>query len=136
MFFLLRMAFWLSLAFMLLPNGGSKHSADVPTAASQAASATVADARQFCTRHADACAIGSQAATTFGERAQAGVRMVYDFINERAAPRETGSIPTRAAKPTPAAPSHAKPSQDTLNAVDTVPAWRGPRPDARNKHGA
>ncbi len=142
MFFLLRMAFWLSLAFVLVPSGGSKQSAAVPSAnvgaseAVSAASATYSDLRQFCTRHAEACAIGSQAATAFGQRAQAGAKLVYDFIDEHAAPRDTGSIATKPTRPTPAARSRAKSPQDTLSATDLVPAWRGPRRDAHNKHGA
>ena len=90
--------------------------------------------RQFCTRQPDACAAGSQAALAFGQRAQAGARMVYDFFNERAAPRETGSIAAKPTKPAPAKPAAAK-SQDTLTAVDLAPAWHGPRRDAHTKPG-
>jgi hypothetical protein len=137
MFFLLRMAFWLSVVLVLLPSGGSQRTASAPSAelgpieAVSAASATVSDMRQFCTRQPEACAVGSQAAVAFGQRAQAGARMVYDFISERAAPRETGSVATKATRP--AAP--AAKSQDTLTAADLVPAWRGPRREAHNKHG-
>jgi hypothetical protein len=62
--------------------------------------------------------------------------MVYDFISERGAPRETGSVTT---KPTRQVASQATPaakSQDTLTAADLVPAWRGPRRDSHNKNGA
>ncbi len=142
MFFLLRMTFWLSLAFMLLPSGGSKQTATTTSAnvgasaAVPAAPATHSDLWQFCNRHADACAIGSQAATAFGQRAQAGAKMVHDFIDERMAPRELGAIATKSTRPTPAAPSRTTPSQNTLSAADLVPAWRSPRRDAHNKHGA
>ena len=142
MFFLLRMAFWLSVVLVLLPSGGSQqHTATAPSAelgameTISAASATVSDMRQFCTRQPEACAIGSQAAAAIGQRAQAGAKMVYDFISERAAPRETGSVTTRprqlAAQAAPAARS-----QDTLTAADLVPAWRGPRRETHNKPGA
>ena len=150
MFFLLRMAFWLSLAFVLLPSGGSKQRAAVPSSevtasdALSSATGTVADMRQFCTRHADACAIGSRAAITLGQRAQAGVKMVSYFINERAASHAVGSTAIKPAKP--AAPAHAKSSQDkssqdkssqdTLGAADLAPGWRGPAREARDKHGA
>src|SRR5215472_7838111 len=113
MFFLLRMTFWISLVLMLLPSGG-KQDAAVPSAgtgaieAVSAASATVADMRQFCTRQPDACTAGSQAAIAFGQRAQAGAKMVYDFISERAAPQETGSIAAKPARPAPAKPANAK----------------------------
>jgi hypothetical protein len=139
MFFLLRMAFWLSVVLILLPSGGSQRTASAPSAelgaieAVSAASATVSDMRQFCTRQPEACAAGSQAAVARGQRAQAGARMVYDFISERAAPRETGSVTTTKSV-RPAAP--AAKSQDTLTAADLVPAWRGPRRESHNKHGA
>lgn len=146
MFFLLRMAFWLSLAFLLLPSGGSKQRAALPSAevtagdALSSATGSVTDMRQFCTRHADACAIGTRAAIAFGQRAQAGVKIVSDFIhNERAAPHTAGSTATKPARP--AAPSHAKSSparssQDTLGAADLAPGWRRPAREARDKHGA
>ena len=44
----------------------------------------------------------------------------------------TGSIAT---KTTRAAAPAAK-SQDTLTAADLAPAWRGPRRETHNKHGA
>jgi hypothetical protein len=142
MFFLLRMAFWLSVVLVLLPSGGSQqHIATAPSAelgameTISAASATVSDMRQFCSRQPEACAIGSQAAVAIGQRAQAGAKMVYDFISERSAPRETGSVTTKprqvAAQAAPAARS-----QDTLTAADLVPAWRGPRREGHNKPGA
>jgi len=134
MFFLLRMAFWLSVVLVLLPSGGSQlRTATAPSSdlgameTLSAASATVSDMRQFCTRQPEACAVGSQAAVAFGQRAQAGARMVYDFISERAAPRETGSITTT--KP-PQVAAHVAPaakSQDTLTAADLVPAWSASR---------
>jgi hypothetical protein len=67
MFFLLRMAFWLSVVLVLLPSGGSQRTATAPSAelgpieAVSAASATVSDMRGFCTRQPVACAIGSLA---------------------------------------------------------------------------
>lgn len=140
MFFLLRMALLLSVILALLPSGGAKKS-DAPGTevsavdAVSAASATVSDMWQFCTRQPQACAIGSHAAAAFGERAQAGARMVYGYISERSGSGsgsgqiETGSI-TRPIRPA------IKASQDTLTATDLAPAWRGPRRDTRNKHGA
>ena len=147
MFFLLRMAFWLSVVLVLLPSGGSQQrTATAPSSEPgaietlSAASATVSDMRHFCTRQPEACAIGSQAAVAIGQRAQAGAKMVYDFISERAAPRETGSIanrPTRqAAAQVVSQAAPAAKSQDTLTAADLVPAWRGPRRESHNKPGA
>jgi Family of unknown function (DUF5330) len=125
MFFLIRAAFWLSVVLVLLPTGSSK-----PTALAQrseigaleavsAASATMSDMGQFCTRQPEACAIGSQAATVLGQRAQAGAKMVYEFINER---METGSI---AHKSAPSGARDAKAFQHTLTPTDLAPPWRG-----------
>ena len=148
MFFLLRMAFWMSVVLVLLPSGGSKQqTAAAPGSelgaaeAVSAASATFSDMRSFCSRQAEACAVGSQAAVAFGQRAQAGAKMVYDMISERAAPRETGSIADKAksaASPhdTSAAPVRGKSLHNTLTAADLVPPWRGPRRDAHDKPGA
>jgi hypothetical protein len=90
--------------------------------------------RQFCTRQPEACAVGSQAAVAFGQRAQAGAKMVYELINERASPRETGSIAIKDTKP--AVALAAKPSQNTLTAADLTPAWRGAHREAQNRNGA
>jgi hypothetical protein len=138
MFFLIRMAFWLSVVLVLLPSGGAKQTAAAPSAeigaVGAAASATVSDMRHFCTRQPEACALGSQAAVAFGQRAQAGAKMVYELINERTAPRETGSIATKGIKPT--VTLAAKPSQNTLTPADLAPAWRGAHREAHNQRGA
>jgi len=137
MFSLLRMALFLCVVLALLPAGGMKQDAATPNAAVgasdavAAASATVSDMWQFCTRQPQACAIGSHAAVAFGQRAEAGAKMVYKLVSERAAaPTETGSISDSARKPA------AKSSQDTLTATDIAPAWRGPRQVTHDKHGA
>ncbi len=136
MFWLFRMALFACVVLALLPSGGSQQtpaSSSAQVGASDAvaaASATVSDMWQFCARQPQACKVGSHAAVAFGERAEAGARMVYDFVRERSAPRDTGSIPSASRKPA------AKSSQDTLNAADLAPAWRAPRRDAHNKHGA
>jgi hypothetical protein len=146
MFFLIRMAFWMSVVLVLLPSGNSQRSAPPPGSdlgameTLSAASATVSDMSRFCSRQPDACTIGSQAAVALGQRAQAGAKMVYDFINERGAPHETGSVTTRPARQVASqGGSHAAPaakSQDTLTATDLVPAWRAPRRETHNKNGA
>jgi hypothetical protein len=138
MFFLLRMAFWMSVVLVLLPSGGSQRTPTAPSSelgaveTLSAASATVSDMSGFCSRQPDACAIGSQAAAALGQRAQAGAKMVYDFISERGAPRETGSVTTRPTRPS----APAAKSQDTLTAADLAPAWRGPRRESHNRNGA
>src|ERR1700704_1414911 len=95
MFFLLRVAFWLTIVLALLPSGGAQQSAQAkvgPTDAVVAAGAAVSDMSNFCDRQPDACIVGAQAAAAIGQRAQAGAKMVYDFINDRASHGgETGS---------------------------------------------
>jgi len=141
MFSLLRMALFLCVVLALLPTGGAKQDAATPSAqigatdAVAAASATVSDMWNFCARQPQACAVGSHAAAAFGQRAEAGAKMVYGLISERAAseraaPAATGSITEAARKPA------AKTSQDTLSATDIAPAWRAARPVPHNKHGA
>jgi Family of unknown function (DUF5330) len=138
MFFLLRMVFWLGVVLVLLPSGSSQpvqSPNDVGASeAISAASATVQDVRGFCTRQPDACSIGSQVAVSLGYRAQAGAKMLYDFLTETLASHEgnstsrTGSI-TKAAQ-TPVA------SQNTLTPADLAPPWRGPQPRKDAKHAA
>jgi hypothetical protein len=89
MFFLLRMAFWLGLVLVLLPTDktpdADKAAPEVATSdAISAATAAVSDMSQFCTRQPAACAVGGQAATVIGARAQNGAKKVYHFITDKA----------------------------------------------------
>jgi Family of unknown function (DUF5330) len=122
--FLLRLAFWLGVVLVLLPSGGSTplpKSQVSPGEALVAAKAAVSDMQLFCDRQPAVCEVGSQAATTIGQRAQAGAKMLYELLQERfgnedpAPVRSTGSV----AQPTP------KPSQNTLQPADLSPPWRG-----------
>jgi hypothetical protein len=137
MFFLIRVAFWLSIVIILLPTG-SKQPKSVPTVetaeAVSAASAAVSDMRQFCARQPEACSVGSQAAVAFGYKAQAGAKMLYDFLTDALAPAETGSVASAGTRKRETGGQ----SQDTLLPTDLTPAWRGPlpRPDPRGKHSA
>ncbi len=137
MFFLLRMAFWLSLVLILLPTGSTRHEnandAVGPSQAVSAAAATVGDLRQFCTRQPDACTVGAQMATELGYKAQAGAKMLYEFLTEALAAHDAGSATgtTGAA----AGPSNAS-SQNTLTPADLAPVWRGPAPRKAGKHAA
>jgi hypothetical protein len=146
MFFLLRMAFWLGLVLILLPTGASQQTPaanDVGAAdAISAASATVSDLRGFCTRQPDACSFGSHFAVAMGYKAQAGAKMLYEFLTQAMAsravtPHETGSI---ADVRLPAKPvldkAAAESSQNTLTPADLTPAWRGPSPRKDAKHAA
>ncbi len=136
MFFLLRMAFWLTIVLALLPTGSSQPQAraNAPqldaTDAVVAAGAAVSDMSGFCERQPQACKVGAQAAVVIGQRAQAGASMVYDFINERMARTETGSVPE--GKVVPVSMSRQPPSypgsQSTLKPADLEPAWQGSMP--------
>jgi hypothetical protein len=141
MFFLLRMAFWLTIVLALLPAGGSQPQAQANMPQIDAvdtlvaAGAAVSDMSGFCDRQPDACKVGVQAATVIGQRAQAGAGMVYDFIQERMAKIETGSVGSET-KAVPASlnrtvPSHPG-SMSTLRPSDLEPAWQaaGPRQEA------
>lgn len=116
MFFLLRVAFWLSIVVVLLPSG-PKTNPDAPAVSTfeafGAAQAALKDARGFCAREPDACAIGSQALHVFGQKAQNGARMLYEFLSSNAKDEPTGSTP--------------KPGRDTLTAEDREAPWLSPQ---------
>jgi hypothetical protein len=130
------------LVLVLLPSGSVQPDASrTEVGASEAlsaASATVGDLRGFCTRQPDACTVGSQVAVAIGYRAQAGAKVLYDFLTEALAPKETGALPhgtparSSAAKVEPVKSSPS--SQNTLTPADLAPVWRGPQPPKDTKH--
>ncbi len=121
--FLLRTAFWIGVVLALLPTFGPKQSAPQAagigaTEAVTAASATFADMIQFCNRQPNACAAGVQFASAFGQRAQAGAKMLYEIVGEKLTKAEGGAAD---------APSgDTAPSQTTLTSADLALPWRGP----------
>jgi hypothetical protein len=127
MMFLVRMAFWLTLVLVLLPSGRSEPVEGPQVGAADAvsaASATVSDMRQFCSRQPDACALGSQAVTALGHRAQAGAKMIYDFVTARMSQTESAA-PGR----TTPATAHSvvvQSSENTLSPADIALSWRDP----------
>jgi hypothetical protein len=133
MFFLIRVAFWLTIVLALLPSGGAQQSAQAkvgPTDAVVAAGAAVSDMSNFCDRQPDACNVGAQAAVAIGQRAQAGAKMVYEFFNDHASHgSDTGSVNKPKSGPKLAGirtvPASAG-SQSTLKDGDLDPAWQGP----------
>src|SRR6476646_360876 len=137
MFFLLRVAFWLTIVLALLPSGGAQQSAEAkvgPTDAVVAAGAAVSDMSSFCDRQPEACVVGAKAAVAIGQRAQAGAKMVYEFLNDHASHgndhgNDTGSVSKLKPGPKVAAartvPASAG-SQSTLKDSDLDPAWQGP----------
>jgi hypothetical protein len=144
MFFLLRVAFWLTVVLALLPSGGAQQSAEAkvgPTDAVVAAGAAVSDMSNFCDRQPGACVVGAQTAVAIGQRAQAGAKMVYEFFNDHASRgNETGSVTKARSEPkpgqklagsvrtVPASPG----SQSTLKDSDLEPVWQGPPARAEN----
>ena len=144
MFFLLRMAFWLGLVLILLPSGTSQPGpavSDVGASdAISAASATVSDVRGFCSRQPDACSVGSQVAAALGYKAQAGAKMIYEFLTQAVSSHSTGSLATgsgsRGAKTVSDREPADKASQNTLNPADLQAPWRGPPARKDPKHAA
>jgi hypothetical protein len=119
--FLIKVAFWLTIMVLLLPTDSAKQTQTAqvsPIEALSAAQAAVSDATDFCTRKPDACEIGSQAFQSFGEKAQYGAKLLYEFLSNRFADKAdstsaTGSIRER------------KAGQYTLTPSDIDPAWSG-----------
>jgi len=134
MFFLLRMAFWLGVVCVLLPSGGSKTTTPGTSIdAAQAvtlASAAVSDARGFCERQPDACAVGGKVAVAIGHKAEAGARTLFEFISTKLA-ESTAQAPAPVAAADKSAgklvPVTAR-GNGTLTPSDMQPAWHGPVP--------
>jgi len=126
MFFLLRMAFWLTVVCVLLPSGTKSTSPDANVDAKQAvtlASAAVSDVRGFCDRQPDACVVGGKVAIALGHKAEAGARTIYEFVTTKLSEKSTPAEKT-AAKVV----SVPAPGQGTLTASDVQPAWHAPVP--------
>ena len=118
MVFLIRTAFWLSIVILLLPTPESMKPAEPGIGAAQAvtaASATVSDMSQFCTRQADACQVGSQALAHLGHKAVASAKWLYEKFTAKT--EQPAAAPAKALAEAD--------SQNTLTRADTAPAWRG-----------
>ena len=130
MFFLLRMAFWLTVVCVLLPSGTKSTSPDAQIDAVQAATlagAAVSDVRGFCSRQPDACVVGGRVAVALGHKAEAGARTIYEFIsaklNEKSAPAEKAT-----SKLVPVSASGQATPNGTLTPADMAPTWHAPVP--------
>ncbi len=128
MFFLLRMAFWLSVVCVLLPSSGGKQPASQTaqidaTQAVSAAGATFADLSGFCDRQPDACVVGGQVAVAFGAKAQEGAKTIYEFITEKLNEKTATNTGHKAV---PLAVSDAE--RGTLTRADLAPSWHVPLP--------
>ncbi len=128
MFFLLRVAFWLSIVVLLLPAGPKTDpkGPEVSTfEAIGAAQAALKDARGFCQREPEACVIGSQALQVFGQKAQNGARMLYQMLSSNPSETITKDGPTG---------STPRPGRDTLNPQDREMPWLAPQKTANPAH--
>ena len=131
MFFLLRMAFWLTVVCVLLPSGSNNTSPDAQIDATQAASlatAAVSDVRGFCDRQPDACEVGGKVAVAIGHKAEAGARTLFEFISAKVNEK---SVPEKAS--TKLAPASGQSAQygaqsGTLTQGDLAPSWQAPVP--------
>jgi Family of unknown function (DUF5330) len=112
MFFLIRAAFWLSVAILFIP-ADPETGTDAPRVtaieALVAARATIADMSGFCGRNPDVCTTGHAAAQLFSEKAHNGVRMLYRYFNEAADKGDKTEV-----------------ERGTLNRQDLLPAWHRP----------
>lgn len=133
MFFLLRMGFWLTVVCVLLPGGGTATtSPEAQIDATQAvslASAAVSDARGFCDRQPEACVVGGKVAVAIGQKAEAGARTIYEFINTKLNEKPAATETTVAkAVPVSATGAIGKAVKGTLTPADLEPAWHAPVP--------
>lgn len=127
MFFILRVAFWLTVVLLLLPSTPDSQAPQAGTAAAprvnaiealSAAKSAVSDAGDFCSRQPQACAIGREVIGILGERAEAGARLLLTYIGDQIS-EEKRKVAARAA---------ANPADDTLTAHDLSPDWQAPDP--------
>jgi hypothetical protein len=126
MWFLLRVILWLGIVLVLLPSVGSQSVPKPQISASEAlraAKVVATDLQHFCERQREACVVGSQATVTLGQRAQAGAKMLYEFLGQQFDLKESRPVPTTNVVPTR---TLGLPSQ-TLRPADLVPPWRGPQ---------
>ncbi|MGI8526181.1 MAG: DUF5330 domain-containing protein [Pseudolabrys sp.] len=130
MFFLLRMAFWLGVVCVLLPNGGaSTKDANLDTAgAVSAASAAVSDAASFCSRQPEACVVGGKVAAAIGQKAEAGARTLYEIISAKLADNKLAD--NKLADKSHGDKSGSTPvaMRGTLTPSDMAPGWHAPVP--------
>ncbi|MFG1297468.1 DUF5330 domain-containing protein [Xanthobacter variabilis] len=117
MFFLLRMAFWIALVLLLLPLGlkGTTGQDVSVFDAFGAVQAVVADARGFCDRQPEACAVGGQMASHLVEKAQAGAQWLSETLGSHD-PHAPGTPPA-------ATPATGAADSQGLTPQDLAPAW-------------
>jgi len=118
--FLIRLAFWVGLAVLLLPSDERQQERLYTTAV-----ATVERAATFCERNEKVCATAGELWATFLKKAEFGARLAINAAgsagrsSDEAAP--LGPQPT-AARPEPRL---GYTTRGTLTPADLSPAWRG-----------
>ena len=119
--FLLRTAFWLTIVILLLPSLPSHRSGSASQVNARegvsATTAAISDIRQFCVRQPETCTMGSQALTSFARQAEAGAKMLHEFLTQH-----LGNPAGGAEKP---GRTMAKPTQPTLSPADIAAPARG-----------
>lgn len=118
MFFLLRVAFWLSIVVLLLPadpSTGDKAPRVTAFEALSAAETTVADVSQFCNRNPDVCTTGNAAFHLFGDKVRYGAKLLSSAFGDHAA------------SDTSAAGAAVEPTSGTLTPEDIKPDWHPPQ---------
>lgn len=111
--FLIRAAFWLSVAILFIPAGEqAEHNAEhhlVSTGeAVSAVQAVWSDLSEFCTRNPAVCDTGNAALSTFAQKAKNGARMLHDYLDTE----EPDNGRTLPASVPDSAESHEAPGDD------------------------
>ena len=119
--FLIRVAFWVGLAVLLLPSDERQQARLYGSVVATAERVTT-----FCDRNAPACVAGAELWAAFVRKAEFGARIAIDLVSsggrreDEAAPRLQ---PTGAnGRPEPRLPPS---SRGTLTPADLAPVWRG-----------
>ena len=128
MMFLLRVAVCLALVALFLPGSQTVPAANEaqigPGEAFIAANAAFADMRQFCSRQADACAVGSRAALVLGQKAQATAKMAFEYLSSQIGQEANGAPAAASRAPSPNTTA-AERARNTLTEADRALPWRG-----------
>lgn len=112
--FLIRLAFWIGVAVMLLPTDQQQQARLYTTATS-----AVERAVTFCDRNARTCVLAGEAWNAFLKKAEFGARLVGDMISSSGRQSPAPAPEQNASTSTPE-------PRGTLSPTDMQPAWRAP----------
>jgi len=121
--FLIRLAFWLGLAVLLLPTDERQQARLYGTAV-----ATVERVSTFCDRHAKVCSGSTEMWATFVKKAEFGARLAVDLVSNAGSKGEEAQplVQPAAARGRSEARLSA-PARNTLTPSDLAPVWRNPQ---------